>query len=89
MSITRSFLPGDKLRIGINANNFLEGRYHGGYTTTGPGFRYAYSYDYRTWSVGIYLAYNFGSLRSDVRKTRSSVRNDDISSGSSNKSGGN
>lgn len=89
MSITRSFLPGDKLRIGINANNFLEGRYHGGYTTTGPGFRYAYTYDYRTWSVGIYLAYNFGSLRSDVRKTRSSVRNDDISSGSSNKSGGN
>lgn len=89
LNLTRSFLKGDKLKVGINANNFLEGRKSGGYTTTGPGFRQNYTYNISTWQVGLSVTYNFGSLRSDVRRTRSTVSNDDISSGSSNKSSGN
>lgn len=88
LNISRSFLKDDKLRVGINANGFLEGYRKGNYTTEGPGFRQLYSYSYHPWSFGVNVSYNFGSLRNDVKRTRSSVSNDDISSGSSGNKGG-
>ncbi len=88
LNISRTFLPGDKLRVGIAANNFLQGWKTGSYTTVGPGFRDVATYGYHPWSIGVSVSYSFGSLRSDVKRTRASVSNDDVSSGSSGNKGG-
>lgn len=88
LSLSRTFLPSDKLLVGISANGFLEGNRSGSYNTEGPGFRNKYSYSYHPWQIGVYVNYNFGSLRSDVKRTRSSISNDDISSETTGSKGG-
>ncbi len=88
LSISRTFLKDNKLRVAVNAGDFLEGRRHYRNTTTTPTFRSKNNSDYSCWSLGISVSYNFGSLRSDVKRTRANVSNDDISNGSSGGNGG-
>lgn len=86
-AISRNFLPKDALRISMNVNNFLQSSQTYRNISTTATTRTQSSYIYKNWRLGLSVSYNFGSLRNDVRRTRASVDNDDVSTGSSGSQG--
>lgn len=84
LNIGRSFLKENKLRLSINAQNFLQSKKSHGYRTVTEKSITNSTYTYRCWSIGFSLTYNFGKLRQDVKRTRASVNNDDVNTGDSN-----
>lgn len=86
LNLSRTFLKDNKLRLSLSASSFLEGRKKGHSTSHGAGYRQTYVYDYAPWNVGLSITYSFGSLKSDVKRTRSSIDNNDTTKDSSGSS---
>ncbi len=85
ISLSRSFLKNDALTVALNAGNFLESsrsfkhRQHTASTITHSEYR---NHD---WNIGVSLSWNFGSLKSQTKKTDASISNDDQSQGGQSK----
>ncbi len=80
IGISKDFLSNKSLTVTVNANNFLQAHstYHS-YSHT-PTLTTHSKYTNNNWNVGISVAWNFGNLKSDVKKTSASINNDDKSS---------
>ncbi|MDE6753620.1 MAG: TonB-dependent receptor [Muribaculaceae bacterium] len=77
LGFSRDFLKNRSLTLTVSANNFLQDtmNYHwestaDGVTTTGNWTNY-------NWNVGISASWNFGNLKSGVKKVSSGINNDD------------
>lgn len=86
LGISKSFLKNDALTLTLNANNFLQKytTYHS--VTHVEGLRTTFSNKNNNWNAGLSLSWNFGSLKSDVKKTDISISNDDKSTVKGNSS---
>lgn len=84
LSLQRSFLKEDRLTVQLQAQNVFSGKYTTmrSYTTQG---------DYTGWTssqwvgrnVSINVSYRFGSLKARVKKTNTTIENNDVVGGSS------
>ena len=86
IGLTRKFLKEDRLEIGVNARNFLHTsvRFKGYSKSSSSLVRM--NFKVPLWSVGFSVSYTLGGLQSDVKKTATSIENDDVNSG--NRGGG-
>lgn len=84
LGLQRSFLPQDRLTVRLNAQRPFSGKYsmtrqdivQGDYTGFSKSF-----FPSRNFSITV--SYRFGSLRAQVKKTSSTIDNDDVVGGSS------
>lgn len=84
LSLQRSFLKEDRLTVKLQASNFLGGKYMSSksYTTQGDYTGNTVSH-WVNRSIGINVSYRFGSLKARVKKTNTTIENDDLVGGSS------
>ena len=82
--ISRGFLAKNALTVSVTASNFLQSHMSNKSFTSTENIRNTFTFYNRNWNVGISLAWKFGSLKSDVRKTTKQIDNDDRSSVSGN-----
>ena len=78
--VQRYFLSDDRLAIGLSIQNPF-GPYKREYTsvTQTPDYYSEYSPTHpHNFSVGLTLSYRFGSLKASVKKTATSIENDDL-----------
>ena len=80
-SLQRSFLKGDRLTVGLGANNPFNKHITSSAETVNGDYR-----DFQTsWNRGrsfsISLTWRFGSLKASVKKTEHSIENDDVVGG--------
>ncbi len=89
LGITRDFLKNKALSVTLNANNFLEKYRNFSSITITDSYKQSARYKSRSWMVGLSIGYNFGKLKTDVKKAGTSIINDDTSdvSNSSGKGG--
>lgn len=84
ISLQRSFLKEDRLTVTLAAQNPFGGKY-GGYRTNYVNGDFT-GFDRQQWvqrSFGIRVTYRFGSLRAQVKKTETTIDNNDLVGGSS------
>ncbi len=84
LSLQRSFLKEDRLTVQLKASNFLSSKFMSmkSYTTQGDYTGYTKG----LWpgrSIGINVSYRFGSLKARVKKTNTTIENNDMVGGSS------
>lgn len=80
LSITRKFLPEDRLSVSINGNNFASSHMTFKNGTESDNLLSKATMKMPGWSVGISVSYTLGSLKSGIKKTASSIVNDDVNS---------
>lgn len=82
LSLQRSFLKEDRLTVQLQANNFLGGKYtqHHSYTTQGDFTGHNTNY-WPSRNVSINVSYRFGSLKASVKKTNTTIENNDMVGG--------
>lgn len=88
IGVSRSFLKKDALTVSLNASGFFEKEncFRAVYIT--PDSRNRNNYYRRSWNVGCSVTWNFGSLKTNVRKVGKNIVNDDKSSGGNKGQGG-
>lgn len=86
--ISKSFLKNDALTLSANASSFLQSKRNYRQFTHTENFISKGVFSNDCWNAGITLSWNFGNLKSDVKKTSVTINNDDKSSVSNKNSGG-
>ncbi len=86
--MSKDFLKENALTVSINANNFLQSHTNYISVVATDNLRTSSTYKNHNWNVGFSLSWNFGSLKSDVKKTDASINNDDKSSVGGKSQGG-
>lgn len=91
LSLQRSFLAEDRLTVRAGVSNFVNGKY-------GSMTNYVTKGDLTGWSkteilglgrsLNISVSYRFGSLKASVKKTETTIENNDVVGGTSNPSQG-
>jgi len=81
VSASKSFLKNDALTFTVNASNFLNPWKLNKSTTTAEGITRSSTYRYSQWGLSFSVSWQFGSLRSDVKRTAANVSGDDSGSG--------
>ena len=80
-SLQRSFLKDDRLTIRINANNlFSKYNHYISYTTQGDTYGYSDSAQ-RGRRINFSVSYRFGKLKASVKKTETTIDNNDVVGG--------
>ncbi len=80
LGISRSFLKNNALTLTLTASQFLQSQMsYDAYTATENMINKS-TFHNKNWNVGLSLSWNFGSLKSDVKKTSRRIENDDKSS---------
>lgn len=84
LSLQRSFLKEDRLTVKLQASNFVGGKFMSmkSYTTQGDYTGHTTAY-WPNRSFGINVSYRFGSLKARVKKTNTTIENNDVVGGSS------
>lgn len=77
LGIGKDLLKDRSLNITINANNFLNSTTTFTMVTETDQLKTVFRNRNRQWNVGISVSWSFGSLKSDVKKTTTSISNDD------------
>ena len=85
-SLSRSFLKDDRLKISLNANNFIDTKIRINNNVTGEGFRMRTHLAATAWNVGASVSYTFGNFNAGLKRTSKSIVNDDVEK---SQSGGN
>ena len=88
LGVSKDFLKENALTVSINANNFLQSHTNYISVVATDNLRTSSTYKNHNWNVGFSLSWNFGSLKSDVKKTDASINNDDKSSVGGKSQGG-
>lgn len=88
IGVSRSFLKKDALTLSVYASGFFENERHFKSVTRTPGVLTVSNWFTRSWSVGCSLTWNFGSLKTDVKKVSKRIVNDDKNSASGKSQGG-
>ena len=88
MSLTRTFLKNDALSLTLGANNFFQKNRTFKGESWSEAMRNYSRYTSRCWSVSFSISWNFGNLRSNVRRTDADVQTDDRSSSGGGNNGG-
>ena len=79
LGVSKSFLKEDALTLTLNANNFLQSHMIYKDFSVTDEMRTSSRFTNNNWNVGLSLSWNFGKLKSDVKKTAASINNDDTS----------
>lgn len=87
LGLSREFLKKKTLTVTLSASNFLQDsmQYRG--VSTADGVRTTSIWTNYNWNVGISASWNFGSLKSDVKRASAKISNDDKAE-TGNKKGG-
>lgn len=88
LGISKDFLKNNALTLTLNANNFLQDHTSYRNVIAADNMRTETEYRNQNWNVGISVSWNFGNLKSDVKKTDATINNDDKSSVSTKGQGG-
>ncbi len=83
LSLSRTFLKDDSLKLTLNANNCFEKYTLYKNIVNGNGFRTTNNYYNPAWTVGVSLSWSFGKNSADVKSVNSSIINDDYSTSKS------
>ena len=87
LSLSRSFLKNDALRIDLNAMNFLQSDISWKSSSWSESVREHSEGTRRAWRVSVGVSWNFGNLASQVKKTGANLSTDDASSSGSKQGG--
>ncbi len=87
ISLSKSFLEKDALRLTLSANNFAQKNRSFRSHTINTTVQTTSCSSNRAWNVGISLTWNFGQLQSQVKKTGAQIDNNDSSGTSGSKTG--
>ncbi len=86
IGLSRSFLKNDALRISLNAGDFLQSTKRFKNVVATENMKTTTRSHNKSWRIGVSLTWNFGNAKTDVKKTNTSIDNDDkADTGSSNK----
>lgn len=85
LSLSRSFLKEDALTLSLNANGFCQKDRKFISRSLNTDMQSYSVWQSRSWNVGFSISWNFGSLKSDVKKTGKRIINDDQSTSTSSK----
>ena len=86
IGLSRSFLKNDALRISLNAGDFLQSTKGFKNVVATENMKTTTRSHNKSWRIGVSLTWNFGNAKTDVKKTNTSIDNDDkADTGSSNK----
>lgn len=80
IGVSRSFLKKNALTVNLNASGFFEKENCFRSVFTTPDSRNRNNYYRRSWNVGCSVTWNFGSLKTNVKKVGKTIVNDDKSS---------
>lgn len=80
VGLSKSFLKNDALTITLNASDFLQDSSSYKSVSRDENLITSTKYINKDWNVGISLSWNFGSLKTDVKRTSAAIDNDDKSS---------
>lgn len=84
LSLSRSFLKGDKLKVTVSTNNFATPTFtFKQYMNTGNS-RVFMGVNAKAWSVGLSVSYTLGSMSTDVKRTSTSIQNTDVEANKKN-----
>ncbi|MDR0938453.1 MAG: TonB-dependent receptor family protein [Mediterranea sp.] len=86
VSLYKSFFK-KRLTLSASAGNFLTKYIRGEYSMSGRGFRTESWYKQPRRRFSMSVSYRMGELKSNVKKARRSISNDDVKSGGSGSSG--
>lgn len=90
ISLQRSFLSEDRLKVSISASNFIQPKTHWRTSLESDNFRQTTDYSMSHWMIGASVSFNFGSLKSRMKSVSTTIVNDDVQQSNSNKGfGGN
>jgi outer membrane receptor protein involved in Fe transport len=78
LSLGKTLLKGDRLKLSISANNFLTSKNNYSSYSHNVGFEMRHSLNVKTWSVGMSVSYTLGNMSNGVRHTATSIENDDV-----------
>lgn len=81
LGLSRDFLKSKSLNIALNASNFLSKYMTFIYKSSSDNITTTNTYKNKQWSVGLSLTWNFGHLKSQIRKTDINIQNDDQAPG--------
>lgn len=88
LGVKKSFLAEDALQIGINATNFLQSKMHFTQHSEFDGVILHNKMAFENWNIGVSITWKFGSLKSQVKRTATSIDNDDaVKTGNSQQGG--
>lgn len=82
LSLSRKFLKNKKLTVAITATNFLHPKVKFCNTIYDKDYTFTMKFRANTLRIGGSIAYTFGSLKEDVKKTANAIVNDDVKSSS-------
>lgn len=80
IALSKGFLKNEALTLTLSANQFLQSKMSFTAYVNTENMINRFTFYNRNWNVGISLSWNFGSLKSDVKKTSRRIENDDKSS---------
>lgn len=80
LGISRNFLKNDALTFTLTASQFLQHQMRSRVYVNTENMINSFTFYNKNWNVGMSISWNFGSLKSDVKKTSRQIENDDKSS---------
>lgn len=78
LSLSKSLLKDNRLKLSLNANNFIDTKMRIHNVNVTPDYKMVMHIAVPAWSVGFSMSYTFGNLNSDVKRTTASIINDDV-----------
>ncbi len=83
VGISKEFFKRNPLTASLNVGNFLQSNTHYRIMTKTDNTITRTCYTNYNWNIGVSVSWNFGSLKEDVKKTSTSINNDDRNKGES------
>lgn len=83
VGVSQEFFKRNPMTLSINAGNFLQSSTHYRSLTTTETTTTRTCYTNSNWNIGISLSWTIGKLKDDVKKTSTSINNDDRNKGES------
>jgi len=78
LAISKALLKENRLKLSLSANNFIVPNTSFNNTTSSYNYYSKTHFSVPAWNVGLSVSYTFGGLQSGVKKTASSIVNDDV-----------
>lgn len=88
MSVAKSFLKDDALTLSLGTQNMFNPTRTSSSSSHADGLTTRNRYSYSNWGLSFSVTWQFGSLRSDVKRTAANVSGDDSGSGGGQSKGG-
>lgn len=87
IGISKNMLK-DRLELSVSAQNMFEKHTHFNGKTITSSSVFEYNYKGQNWNVGLSIKWNFGSLKSQVKKTNANIDNSDSAKTGNSQPGG-